>query len=210
MRPSPPTCVSQNSALPSLIAAALLMIVPPVRGGTPTEESGARSPSATAMRTSIVTSPTVRNARIGMRMRKECLIHHNGLSPVSMERDLRAPRRTFAASPSTVGEAGRGSKARDVLGTSATTARDECTSHAITVKTHPCDGRAAKDFAFVNSSDRMGRRVPRAVTRADVGDVACLSSSLEHLHARVPAVLALVLKDGLPPVPNLEANPAHR
>src|SRR3989475_5713836 len=53
------------------------MMVPPIRGGTPTVDSGARSPSAAAMRTSTAMSHAVSNAAIRARMGK-------GLSPVSM------------------------------------------------------------------------------------------------------------------------------
>src|SRR6266567_6940499 len=67
------------------------MMVPPIRGGTPTVDSGARSPSATAMRTSTAMSRAVSNAAIRARMGK-------GLSPVSMN-GASAPRPNDSQQP---------------------------------------------------------------------------------------------------------------
>src|SRR6266481_4365567 len=70
----------------SLIAAALLTMVPPVRLGTPTDESGARSPSARATYVSVNNSPSAStdNAR-PMRARGR-LLQRDRLRPVSIER----------------------------------------------------------------------------------------------------------------------------
>jgi hypothetical protein len=70
-----------------------------------------------------------------------------------MEPNLRAPGPGIRSSPSTVGEAGRGSEARDELGTSATTAVPQRISRAITVDSQPCDPREADVSKFGNFSD---------------------------------------------------------
>src|SRR6266705_1390155 len=103
MRPSPPVCSSQNSALPSLIAAALLTMVPPVRFGTPTDESGARSPSARATYVSVNNSPSAStdNAR-PMRARGR-LLQRDRLWPVSIERPPCRYLWRIHSNPSTVG-----------------------------------------------------------------------------------------------------------
>src|SRR2546427_3251235 len=72
------------------MAAALSTMSPPVRVGTGTVLSGTRFPAPTAIRASIDTNPTARSATTTARLKKGCLLHHNGLLPVSMEQDLRA------------------------------------------------------------------------------------------------------------------------
>src|SRR5438046_8307323 len=86
MRPSPPVCSSQNSALPSLIAALLLIMVPPVRFGTPTDESGARSPSARAAYVSVNNSPSASTDNARPLRARGRLLQRDRLWPVSIER----------------------------------------------------------------------------------------------------------------------------
>src|SRR3989454_2433158 len=103
MRPSPPVCSSQNSALPSLIAAALLMMVPPVRFGTPTDESGARSPSARTTRASMKRSPSASTESARPARARGWLLQRNRVWPVSIERPPCRYLWRIHSNPSTVG-----------------------------------------------------------------------------------------------------------
>src|SRR5262249_30575982 len=100
---SPPVCSSQNSALPSLIAAALLMMVPPVRFGTPTDDSGARSPSARATRASMKRSPSASTDSARPARARGWLLQRERVWPVSIERPPCRYLWMVHSNPSTVG-----------------------------------------------------------------------------------------------------------